>query len=64
VRCRWLGEDVMLAKETTVNYVLEEQRIENAYQAREMCEENTWGFNYWNNVLGALTRRLNSLVNQ
>ena len=54
----------MLAKETTVNYVLEEQRIENAFQAREMCEVDTWGFNYWNNVLGALTRRLNSLVNQ
>ena len=52
----------MLAKETTIDYKTEEQRIENAFQAREMCEENTWGFNYWNNVLGALTRRLNSLA--
>jgi hypothetical protein len=59
-----LGEDVMLAKETTVNYVLEEQRIENAYQAREMCDVDSWGFNYWNNVLGALTRRLNDLLNR
>ena len=30
----------MLAKETTVNYVLEEQRIENAFQARESCDED------------------------
>ena len=41
----------MLAKETKINYKAEEQRIENAYQAREMCEVDTWGFNYWNNVL-------------
>ena len=54
----------MLAKETTVNYILEEKRIENAYQARQMCDEDSWGFNYWNNVLGALTRRLNMLMNQ
>ena len=61
--CRWLGEDIMLAKEITVNYKLEEQRIENAFQARESCEEDTWCYNYWNNVLAALTRRLNSLIN-
>jgi hypothetical protein len=54
----------MLAKETTVNYVLEEQRIENAFQARESCDEDSWGYNYWNNVLGALTRRLNDLLNR
>jgi len=54
----------MLAKETIIDYKTEEQRIENAFQAREMCDVDSWGFNYWNNVLGALTRRLNSLVNQ
>jgi hypothetical protein len=53
----------MLAKEITVNYKLEEQRIENVFQARESCEEDTWCYNYWNNVLAALTRRLNSLIN-
>ena len=54
----------MLAKETIIDYKTEEQRIENAFQAREMCDVDSWGFNYWNNVLAALTRRLNSLVNQ
>ena len=42
----------MLAKETTIDYKTEEQRIENAFQAREMCDVDSWGFNYWNNVLG------------
>jgi hypothetical protein len=54
----------MLAKETTINYKAEEQRIENAFQARESCDEDSWGYNYWNNVLGALTRRLNDLLNR
>jgi len=54
----------MLARETTINFKLEEQRIENVFQARESCDENTWCYNYWNNVLGALTRRLNNLINR
>ena len=48
----WLGVSV-------INYELEERRIENAFLARDNCEEDSWGWNYWNNVIGALTRKLN-----
>ena len=54
----------MLANETTISDKAEERRSENAVQARECCDEDTWGYNYWNNVLGALTRRLNDLLNR
>ena len=44
-------------------YELEEKRIENAFYARDMCEENSWAWNYWNNVIGALVRKLNARLN-
>lgn len=44
-------------------YELEERRIENAYYARDMCEVDSWAWNYWNNVIGALVRRLNDRLN-
>ena len=37
----------------------QERRLENAFLARDNCEEDSWGWNYWNNVIGALTRKLN-----
>ena len=53
----------MLAKEKTYDEVKEENRIANAFVARDNCEEGSWGWIYWSNVIGALTRRLNRLVN-
>ena len=44
-------------------YELEERRIENAYYARDMCEVDSLAWNYWNNVIGALVRRLNDRLN-
>ena len=44
-------------------YELEERRIENAYSARDMSEVDSWAWNYWNNVIGALVRRLNDRLN-
>ena len=44
-------------------YELEERRIENAYSARDMSELDSWAWNYWNNVIGALVRRLNDRLN-
>ena len=44
-------------------YELEERRIENAYSARDMSEADSWAWNYWNNVIGALVRRLNDRLN-
>ena len=38
-------------------------RIQNAGIARDNCKEGSWGWTYWNNVRGALIRRLNRLVN-
>ncbi len=52
----WLGKGVM--------YELEERRIENAYSARDMCDVDSWAWNYWNNVIGALVRRLNDRLNK
>ena len=52
----WLGKGVM--------YELEERRIENAYSARDMSEVDSWAWNYWNNVIGALVRRLNDRLNK
>ena len=46
-----------------INYELEERRIENAFLARDNCEEDSWGWNYCNNVIGALTRKLNRAIN-
>ena len=46
-----------------INYELEERRIENAFLARDNCEEDSWGWNYWNNVIGTLTRKLNRAIN-
>jgi len=45
-------------------YELEERRIENAYYARDMCKEASWAWNYWNNVVGTLVRRLNVRLNE
>ena len=45
-------------------YELEERRIENAYYARDFFEEGTWGWNYWNNVVGALVRKLNTRLSE
>lgn len=42
---------------------IEENRIQNAGIARDNCKEGSWGWTYWNNVRGALVRRLNRLVN-
>ena len=52
----WLGKGVM--------YELEERRIENAYYARDMCEVDSWAWNYWNNVIGALVRKLNTRLSE
>ena len=57
----WVG--IMLAVEKTYSYKKEEQRIENAFIARNSVAEGSWAYNYWSNVIGALTRRLNRLVN-
>ena len=35
----------------------------NALTARNNCKEDSWGWNYWNNVIGALTRKLNRAIN-
>jgi hypothetical protein len=51
----WLGKGLM--------YELEERRIENAYYARDMSEVDSWAWNYWNNVIGTLVRRLNDRLN-
>ena len=53
----------MLADETSYNFDLESKRIDNACNARDNCEEDSWGWIYWSNVIGALTRRLNRLAN-
>ena len=45
-------------------YELEERRNENAFYARDFFEEGTWGWNYWNNVVGTLVRRLNARMNE
>ena len=52
----WLGKGIM--------YELEERRIENAYSARDMSEVDSWAWNYWNNVIGTLVRRLNARLNE
>tara|TARA_B110000046_G_C12707887_1_gene279331 strand:+ start:112 stop:252 length:141 start_codon:yes stop_codon:yes gene_type:complete len=44
-------------------YELEERRIENAYHARDMSKVDSWAWNYWNNVIGTLVRRLNDRLN-
>jgi len=39
---------------------LYEQRIENAYTARDNCKEKSWGYNYWEGVAGHLLHSLNT----
>ncbi len=49
--------------ESSIMFELQEKRLENAFLARDNCEEDSWGWNYWNNVIGALTRKLNRAIN-
>ena len=38
---------------------LYEQRIDNCFAARDRCEEDSWGFHFWQKTAIALLRKLN-----
>jgi len=38
---------------------LYEQRIDNCFAARDRCEEDSWGFHFWQKTAMALLRTLN-----
>jgi len=38
---------------------LYERRIDNCFAARDRCEEDSWGFYFWQKTAMALLRKLN-----
>ena len=47
-------------------YIVElyEKRIESALKARDNCEPDAWGYNYWTGVAATLLRNLNKIINK
>ena len=41
-----------------------ERRIDAVMTARDICGPDSWGENYWNNVLAYLLRQLNNYTSQ
>ena len=39
-------------------------RIQNARVARDNCKKDSWGWSYWDNVRGTLTRQLRREINK
>jgi len=41
-----------------------ERRIDNCFAARDMCDEGTWAFDFWQRTAMTLLRSLNRKINE
>lgn len=54
----------MVANMETVTYQLYERRLDACLVARNRCEENSWGWNYWQNCFTILLQKMNRELNE
>lgn len=47
----------------TVTFQLYERRLDACLFARDRCEEDSWGWNYWQNCFTILLRKMNKELN-
>ena len=52
---------MMITEEEIYN---SKNRIQNARVARDNCKKDSWGWSYWDNVRGTLTRQLRREINK
>ena len=49
---------------STIEIRLYERRIDNCFAARDMCNEGTWAYDFWQRTAMALLRQLNRNMSQ
>ena len=48
----------------TVRYQLYERRLDACLVARDRCEEDSWGWTYWQNCFTILLKKMNRELNE